>query len=62
MNAVKKRPVFRGFITFSISEPGLKLMTLPVNSNNESSGIRVRKDGILTRLPLYSRLKTDFYC
>ena len=35
MNAVKKRPVFRGFVTFSISKPGLKLMTLvhrsPVN-------------------------------
>ena len=30
---MKKRPVFRGFVTFSISKPGLKLMTLPVNSN-----------------------------
>ena len=33
MNAVKKRPVFRGFVTFSISKPGLKLMTLGVNSS-----------------------------
>ena len=28
MNAVKKRPVFRGFVTFSISNPGLNFMTL----------------------------------